>query len=197
VFIWQVNPSAFEGWNAEGWAPIDFSPVLHIDASPRKVGQVLWHPAARHVLASAVGDHTVKLWDLGAPDSPRAVLSGHGDAIQSLAFNPTGQLLVTTCRDRKMRLFDPRAGGDAVRVGEGHGGIKGARVVWMGDRDRIATTGFSRMSDRQVGVWEASSLKNLKTTTLDQSAGVVMPFWSDNNILFLGEFPRFSLFSSR
>jgi len=193
IFIWQVNPSSFEGWNAEGWAPIDFSPVLHIDASPRKVGQILWHPAAQHVLASAVGDHTVKLWDLGAPESPRTVLSGHGDAIQSLAFNSTGQLLVTTCRDRKMRLFDPRAGGDAVRVGEGHGGIKGARVVWMGDRDRIATTGFSRMSDRQVGVWEASSLKNLKTTTLDQSAGVVMPFWSDNNILFLGKFSLFFL----
>jgi hypothetical protein len=57
----------------------------------------------------------------------------------------------------------------------------------MGDRDRIATTGFSRMSDRQVGVWEIGALKNLKTISLDQSAGVVMPFWSDNNILFLGE----------
>ena len=198
VFIWQVDPSSFEGWNAEGWVPIDFSPVLHIDASPRKVGQVLWHPAAQHVLASAVGDYTVKLWDLGAPESPRAVLSGHGDTIQGIAFNPTGQLLVTTCRDRKIRLFDPRTGGDAIRVGEGHGGIKGARVVWMGDRDRIATTGFSRMSDRQVCLWEAGSLKNLKTTTLDQSAGVVMPFWSDNNILFLGKFSLFfSLICSR
>ncbi|KAH9964309.1 microtubule binding protein [Russula compacta] len=185
VLIWQVDAAAFEGWNADGWAPVDFSPVLHIDASQRKVGQVLWHPAAQHVLASAVGDHTVKLWDLGAPDSPRAVLTGHGDTIQSLAFNATGQLLATTSRDRKLRLFDPRAGGEAVRVGEGHGGIKGARVVWMGDRDRIATTGFSRMSDRQVGVWETGGLKSLKTITLDQSAGVVMPFWSDNNILFL------------
>jgi len=187
VLIWQVDAATFEGWNAEGWAPIDFSPVLRIDASPRKVGQVLWHPAAQHVLASAVGDHTVKLWDLGAPESPRAVLVGHADTIQSLAFSPTGQLLATTSRDRKLRLFDPRVGGDAVRVSEGHGGIKPARVVWMGDRDRIATTGFSRMSDRQVGVWETGALKNLKTTTLDQSAGVVMPFWSDNNILFLGE----------
>ncbi len=43
------------------------------------------------------------------------------------------------------------------------------------------------MSDRQVRVWEIGGLKNVKTITLDQSAGVVMPFWSDNNILFLGE----------
>jgi hypothetical protein len=46
---------------------------------------------------------------------------------------------------------------------------------------RIATT---RFSNRQVGVWETVSLKNLKTITLDQSVGVVMPFWSDNNIFF-------------
>jgi coronin-1B/1C/6 len=188
--IWQVDSSAFEDWNTDGWEPQDFGPVLRIAASQRKVGQVLWHPAAQHVLASAVGDHTVKLWDLGAPESPRAVLAGHGDTIQSLAFSPTGQIIATTSRDRKLRLFDARAGGEAVRVGEGHGGIKGARVVWMGDRDRIATTGFSRMSDRQVSVWETGGLKSVKTIALDQSAGVVMPFWSDNNILFLGKLGR-------
>jgi coronin-1B/1C/6 len=185
VMIWQVDASVFEDWSADGWEPKDFSPVLRIDASPRKVGQVLWHPTAQHVIASAVGDHTVKLWDLGSPESPRAILAGHGDTIQSITFNPTGQLLATTSRDRKIRLFDPRAGGEAVRIGEGHGGIKGARVVWMGEHDRIATTGFSRMSDRQLSVWETGALKSVKTLTLDQSAGVVMPFWSDNNILFL------------
>jgi len=94
-------------------------------------------------------------------------------------------VVVTTCRDRKIRLFDPRTGGDPVRVTEGHGGIKGARVVWMGDKNCFATTGFSRMSDRQLGIWDAGGLTGLKMTTLDQTSGVVMPFWSDNNILFL------------
>ena len=56
----------------------------------------------------------------------------------------------------------------------------------MGDLDRIATTGFSKMSDRQVGLWEGGSLNNIKMTTIDQTSGVLMPFWSDNNILFLG-----------
>ncbi|KAF7356158.1 Coronin [Mycena venus] len=168
VMIWKVDPEVFEGWGLEGW-----------------VGQVLFHPTASNVVASASGEHTVKLWDLANPEDPRTVLGGHGDAIQSLAFNPTGTLLATTCRDRKLRLFDPRAGGDAVRVADGHGGIKGSRVVWMGEHDRIATTGFSKMSDRQVAVWETGALGNIKTIVLDQSAGVMMPFWSDNNILFL------------
>jgi coronin-1B/1C/6 len=107
--------------------------------------------------------------------------------IQGLGFNHSGSLLATTCRDRKLRLFDARAGGDAVRVTDGHNGIKGSRIVWMGDKDRIATTGFSKMSDRQVSVWETGSLSNVTTLNIDQSAGTIMPFWNDNGILFLGE----------
>lgn len=66
-------------------------------------------------------------------------------------------------------------------------------MVWMGDRDNIATTGFSKMSDRQVAVWETGSLNNIRMTTIDQTSGVLMPFWSDNNILFLGMSLLFSL----
>jgi coronin-1B/1C/6 len=185
AMIWKVEDSAFEGWGQEGWVPQDFDPVLRIDASPRKIGQVLFHPTASNVLASSSGEYAIKLWDLANSDDPRLVLSGHGDIVQSMAFNPTGTLLATTCRDRKLRLFDPRTGGDPVRITDGHGGIKGSRVAWMGDLDKIATTGFSKMSDRQVAVWETGNLENIKTISLDQSAGVVMPFWTDNNILFL------------
>ena len=188
VMIWKVEDSAFEGWGQEGWVPQDFDPVLRIDGSPRKIGQVLFHPTASNVLASSSGEYTIKLWDLANPEDARSILSGHSDIIQSMAFNPTGTLLATTCRDRKLRLFDPRTGGDAVRITDGHGGIKGSRVAWMGELGRIATTGFSKMSDRQVSVWDTGNLENIKTLSLDQSAGVVIPFWTDNNILFLGTF---------
>ena len=124
AMIWKVDSSVFEGWGAEGWVPQDFDPVARIDVTPRRVGQVLFHPTAEHVLATATGEHTVKLWDLGAPESAKSVLSGHGDSIQCMAFNPAGTLLVTTCRDRKIRLFDPRTGGEAVRITDGHGGVK-------------------------------------------------------------------------
>lgn len=157
-----------------------------------KLGRSCSTPTASNVLASASGEHTVKLWDLENSDRPRSILGGHNDAIQGLAFNPTGTLLATTCRDRKIRLFDARAGSDAVSITDGHGGIKGARIAWMGELGKFATTGFSKMSDRQVGIWDAGSLTNIKTTTLDQSAGVVMPLWTDNNILFLGEYTHFA-----
>lgn len=146
----------------------------------------MFHPTASNVIAAASGDYAVKLWDLENTDDPMATLRGHGDTIQGFAFNHSGTVLATTCRDRKLRLFDARAGNDPVRVTDGHSGVKGSRIVWMGDKDRIATTGFSKMSDRQLSVWETGSLNNVITMNIDQSAGVVMPFWSDNGILFLG-----------
>ncbi|KAG9308138.1 hypothetical protein JVU11DRAFT_12492 [Chiua virens] len=183
--LWKVPDHLFDGWSSDAWEPQDLEPVARVDVSPKKVGQVLWHPTAANVLATASGEHLVKLWDLADPSRPRSTLNGHGDTIQSFAFNLTGTILATTCRDKKLRLFDPRTGADPVRVTEGHGGIKGTRVIWMGEHDRIATTGFSKMSDRQLSVWETGGLANVKTTTIDQSAGVIMPFWSDNGILFL------------
>jgi len=108
------------------------------------------------------------------------------DTIQSIDFNPTSSLLATTSRDQKMRIYDLRAGGEAVLVQEGHGGVKGARVIWMGDTGKLASTGFSKMSDCQVGIWDmAGGLSNSKIILIDQSAGIIMPFWSDNGILFL------------
>jgi len=185
ILIWKVEASVFDGWGGEHWVPEDFSPVARISASPKKVGQLQFHPVAQHVLASATGEHTVKLWDLERSDDPRLVLTGHGDTIQSIDWNYTGTLLVTTARDRKLRLFDPRAGSEAVRVAEGHAGIKSSRAVWLGDTDRIATTGFSRTSERELSLWDGGSLDNMRKLIVDQSAGIVMPFWSDNNILFL------------
>ncbi len=143
--IWKVESSMFEGRGLEGWEPQDFDPVARIDATPRRVGQVLFHPTAEHVLATATGEHTVKLWDLANPESAKSVLSGHGDTIQSLAFNPTGTLLVTTSRDRKIRIFDPRAGGEAVRVTEGHGGVKVSELK-VGPLQYIVNTFLGRTS---------------------------------------------------
>ena len=196
ILVYKVDPHEFEGWGGDKWQPVDFEPVARIAGSARKIGQVQFHPTAAHVLAAASGDYVVKLWDLGSPEEPKITLVGHQDTIQGLAFNPTGTLLATTCRDRKIRLFDPRTGGEPVRITDGHSGIKGSRIVWMGDRDRIATTGFSKMSDRQLSIWETGSLNNITTTIIDQSAGVVMPFWSDNGIIFLGKSTSLAIMSA-
>ncbi|WWC57752.1 uncharacterized protein I303_100287 [Kwoniella dejecticola CBS 10117] len=187
VLVWKVEDSLFDGWGEDQWVPEDLSPELRLSAGGRKVGQVIFHPTSSNLLTAASGDHLVRLWDISSKDdTAKITLKGHTDSIQGIAWNAVGTTLATTCRDKKIRLFDPRAGTEAVRTTDGHAGVKGSRIVWLGDRDRIATTGFSRMSDRQVSLWDTAGLTNLETTSLDSSAGVIMPFYAEgNDVLFL------------
>ncbi|KAF8923076.1 hypothetical protein EDD21DRAFT_391968 [Dissophora ornata] len=163
----------------------DIEPVVRLTTHGRKVGQVLFNPVAENVLLSASADLTMKLWDV-EKGVEKQEITGHLEIIQSVAWNYNGTLVATTCRDKKVRVFDVRSN-KIVSHGDSHGGIKGSRVVWMGDTNRLATTGFSKMSDRQIYVWDANNLeKPLKMTNLDTSSGVVMPFYDgDSNMLYL------------
>ncbi|KAK3842897.1 MAG: hypothetical protein J3R72DRAFT_367396 [Linnemannia gamsii] len=164
---------------------VDIEPVVRLNSHGRKVGQVLFNPVAENVLLSASADLTMKLWDV-EKGVEKQEITGHMEIIQSVAWNYNGTLVATTCRDKKLRIFDVRSN-KIVQTADGHAGVKGSRVVWLGNTDRIATTGFSKMSDRQVYVWDSSNLAApLKTNNLDTSSGVVMPFYDgDSNMLYL------------
>ena len=89
-------------------------------------------------------------------------------------------MLVTTSRDKKLRIWDVRQEKPAHEVA-GHSGAKNSRAVWMGEHDRIATTGFSKMSDRQLGLWDVRAPREPQNgfQMLDSISGVCMPFWDD------------------
>jgi coronin-1B/1C/6 len=154
--------------------------------SSRKVGHVLFNPAAENILASSSGDYTIKLWDL--EDGKAKLTLKHNDIVQSLSWSADGSMLVTTSRDKKLRFWDVRQEKPAYEVA-GHAGAKNSRCVWMGETGRVATTGFSKMSERQLGLWD---IRNPAKPVggdlifLDSSSGVGMPFWDDGcNILYI------------
>lgn len=161
--------------------PEDVAPVSKLTGHSRKVGQVLFNTAAENILASASGDYTIKIWDIGTGKSPLTLK--HGDIVQSLSWSANGTLLVTTSRDKKLRIWDVRQERAAHEV-SGHSGAKNSRAVWMGEHDRVATTGFSKMSDRQMALWDVGNPKEPigGFTTLDSISGVCMPFWGGYNL---------------
>ncbi|KAK2935667.1 hypothetical protein FoTM2_003610 [Fusarium oxysporum f. sp. vasinfectum] len=182
VFIWEV-PEGFT-LHTDAEEITDVAPVSKLAGHPRKVGQVLFNPAAENILASASGDFTVKLWDVSTGQSPLALK--HNDIVQSLSWNASGSMLVTTSRDKKIRVWDVRQE-KPVHEAPGHGGAKNSRAVWLGEHNRFATTGFSRMSERQIALWEPGRTEPIGGfTMLDSISGVCMPFWDDgSNCLYL------------
>lgn len=53
---------------------------------------------------------------------------------------------------------------------QGHTGSKASRVIFCGSTGKLFSTGFSRTSDRQYGVWDSVSCVSLQCAVclLDQ-----------------------------
>jgi WD40 repeat protein len=151
----------------------------------RKVGTIDFHPSASNVLATSSTDFTVKLWDI-EKGSELFNISSHADIVQSVAWNFDGSLIATTCKDKKIRIFDPRTDTVASEV-DGHQGVKGSRACWLGRSNRLFTTGFGKTSERQYMIFDSNDMANpLVSTTIDNASGLLMPFFdADTNVLFL------------
>lgn len=146
---------------------------------------MLFNPAAENVLATASGDFTVKIWDIEAGKAKLTLKLG--DMVQSESWSANGSLLVTTSRDKRVRIWDVRQERPAHEAA-GHTGAKNSRTVWLGEHDRVVTTGFSKMSDRQLALWDIRAFNQPINgfKTLDSISGVCMPFWDDNSqVLYL------------
>ncbi|KAJ1960912.1 Coronin-like protein crn1 [Dispira parvispora] len=161
-------------------------PAVVLRGHGRKVGHVLFNPVAENVLATTSADLTVRLWDVEKGVERQKLTGGHKDSIQSIAWNWNGTMVATHSRDKKLRIFDARSN-QVVQEGSGHQGIKGARITFLGDTPRLASTGFSRSSERQLYVWDTANLSTpLKDISIDLSSGIIMPFYdSDCKVLYL------------
>lgn len=161
-------------------------PLITLSGHTKKVGKILYHPCARNVLASSSLDYTVKIWNVETGKD--LITLQHKDLVTSFAFNYNGSLLATTSRDKKLRIWDIRSG-KIISEGAGHTGAKPSRVVWLGNTDRILTTGFSRLSDRQVGIWNVKDIEAGPIAgflVIDSSLGVLIPQFDDStSILYL------------
>lgn len=116
-----------------------------------------------------------------------AANSEHPEVIQSISWKRDGSLLATTCKDKMVRIMDARQSAPLTLAADSHQSIKDSRVVWLGDQNRILTTGFDSARLRQVIVRDVRNFgKPEKTLELDCSTGVLMPlFDADTNMLFL------------
>ena len=122
-------------------------PLVTLAEHKRRVPFIDWHPTANGILFSVGFDHSILVWNVSGAASGRAQLINtidcHPDTIQSISLNRDGSLLASTCKDKRVRVIEPRTG-RVVAIGCGHQGSKSSKVVFLGDTGRLLTTGFSR-----------------------------------------------------
>jgi len=178
VKIWSVPDGGLDKNMTE--------PVQNLQGHKRKVGTADFHPTANNVLATTSADLEVKIWDVEAGKCLDTI-KGHTDVPQSLSWNADGSAFATSCKDRKIRTSDPRTE-KTCGEWEGHGGVKGSRVLYLGSTGKLLSVGWSKLSERQFFVWDPRSTgAPLATENIDTASGLLMPFYdADSNILFLG-----------
>ncbi|XP_041970822.1 coronin-2B-like isoform X2 [Aricia agestis] len=159
--------------------------LAELSGHRRRVAHLEWHPTAENVLLSAGFDYLIFVWDVGKGEAVK-VIDCHTDVIYCMSFNRDGSLLATTCKDKKLRVIEPRRG-IVLSEGQCHTGTKASKCTFIGTSGRVLTTGFSRHSDRQYAVWDPHELRApLVLETIDSSSGVVFPYYDpDTNMVYL------------
>lgn len=178
VKIWKIP--------ADGLNESTNQPDREFNAHLDKIYFAKFHPTAQDVLATGSYDMTVKIWDL-QDCTEKIVLKGHTDQIFSFAWSAYGVFCATVSKDGKIRVYKPRAGDLPIREGKGPVGNRGARIVWALNGNFIVVTGFDKVSERQIYVYNSTNLETpLNTFSLDVSPAILMPFYDeDSSTLFL------------
>jgi len=106
--------------------------------------------------------------------------------VQSITWNWNGSLMATSCKDKELRIFDPRSG-KIVSHALSHDGAKGFKTVWLGNKNKLITVGQSKTSNREICYWDVNNLtKPLSTVSIDQGTGLITPYYdSDTGVAFL------------
>lgn len=158
--------------------------VADLVAHQRRVGVINWHPSAHLVLLSAGSDLKIFVWNVATAEILTEI-DIHQDIIYSAVWNYNGSHILTTCKDKMLRLFDPRTG-KCIKDAKGHQAVKPMRAVFMRD-GRVFTTGFSRTGERQYALWDTEKFDQpLVMEDLDNSNGLLFPFYDeDTNMIYL------------
>ncbi|XP_072037635.1 coronin-1C-like isoform X2 [Amphiura filiformis] len=136
-----------------------------------------------NILFSVGADPCILIWN-AEEGVVVTEITCHPELIFYATWNYNGSLIATTCKDKKIRIIDPRTG-EVKKEGPGHDGAKVSRVQFL-KNNKLFTTGFSRMSERQYGVFDATSLSNLAMETIDNNnAPLTICYDPDINLVYL------------
>jgi len=161
--------------------------LTKITASDKRVLIVDFHPLASDIMVTADASKVVKIFDIESSQEKFTLPDVHKGLLTNFSWNGDGSLLATSCKDKMLRIFDPRAG-NSVGETQDHPGAKGNRVVWLGRRDMIFSVGFGKGSERQYALYDPRNLgSRLVLQNIDSSSSTLMPFYdNDLGILYLG-----------
>ena len=122
--------------------------------------KIKFSPDGKRVAQWYDNSSSVKIWEIKTATSNSTstlILTGHNEAINSLAYSQDGKTLASGSKDKTIKLWDAEAGKEIVTL-KGHSGFINS-VAFSPDGKTLA----SGSSDKTIKLWEVPSGKELKT----------------------------------
>src|SRR5438128_2115163 len=115
-----------------------------------------------------------------AVDRICATLVGHQQAVWSVAFSPSGKLLVSASEDETIRLWDPATGWELAVLHGHQGGVNA--VAFSRDGRQLASAG----EDGVVTLWDLKSGTEVHRLTGHRGGVNSVAFSPDGRLLVSG-----------
>eukprot|EP01137_Pigoraptor_chileana_P021150 Opistho-2@84497 len=171
VKLWKVPTDGLTGEE-------NFEDAQHsYSAHQKRVAALQFHPTAENILVTAGGENFMKIWDVGS-EREELLIVGHNDVPINWSWTNDGNAMVTSCKDKMMRMFDPRTNSTPVHQVEAHSNPKGFQVVCLNPSERILTVGFGKGSTREIALWDGRRASEPMCRVLAKdSSSALIPFY--------------------
>ncbi|KAI7865295.1 hypothetical protein BDF14DRAFT_1827384 [Spinellus fusiger] len=146
----------------------------------RRVDIVRFHPTASQLMTTLGNDgKEVCLWDIEKSNIALKVTT-EKEPFHSFSWKSDGTLLGTSAKGA-VQLWDPRGQETRIESASGHEGMKGSRIVWLGNSSILFTVGTNKFRSREYALWDARQMAApLKISPLDTSSGSTIPLYDQD-----------------
>ncbi len=139
-------------WNVE-----EGRVIANLDGHSRRISAIRFSWDGTSVL-TASGDNTVGQWDVASGQELTGLILKHPDAVLAMQNVPGGDLVVTSCADQRLRVWDAKTARVTQTFGPFPGNIFSLSVSEDGKRLLIANS-----DERTVRLWDLTSGQEIET----------------------------------
>lgn len=138
--------------------------VAHDDQ--RSITALRFAPDGRH-FATASWDRTVRVWEAATGREVRRLI--HAEAVNAIAYDKTGTILVSGSEDGRVREWDMRTGNEIIALAMSHQGS--VKAVSFSPDGRLLATGGE---DHTARVWDSKSGREISRMAHERAVKAVI-----------------------